>query len=286
MDTIAWPSFRATPSAFFARARQRASITTLCVALAHASACGSPPSLDVGSDDGGNRPRDARDAGDGGRCAEGATVSCACDGGVGTRVCTAGSYGACMSCLQESTAPLLCVPGVYVGTATGRYNGGISGLISGFWVDTMNGMRLNLQPSGGQGAEFVTVNSGCLQGLYLDGGVDNRAGGMITGSVDCRTGHLDGVIRNTSTALNIAGQEVRVYQKGPIHAVYDPKTRSFRGTWEEHEPPNKILGDVPGGSGEWTATLSDAGVPTNDESTFKDCWGYDFPDDLFPDAGG
>jgi hypothetical protein len=256
----------------------------LCGAAWFAAGC-AKPSLDVGSDDGGDRPGAPADSG--APCEEGATLGCECDGGAGTMTCRAGAYGPCAACVRQSSAPLLCVPGTYVGQATGTYNGGIPGVISGFQVATKNGLVFSLARNSQAGDEFAGVNSGCVRGLYADGGaVDTSSGGLITGSVDCSSGRFDGVLRNTYTAADALLRPVRVYQKGSIHAQYDANTRAFRGSWDEHEPANKLFGDVPGGGGTWSATLSDAGMlDAGAETTFKDCWGFDFPDNLFPDSG-
>jgi hypothetical protein len=248
------------------------------VLLSTTMACSEPPALSVGDDfrDSGAEPDAAAS------CDETQVgIPCSCDRGAqGTLECVAAGALVC-DCIPPDGGPAVkskCVPGTYAGRQEGTYKGGIPGFVTLVAIDIGAPMTFTLEQ---EGEEFAPVKNGCVHVPAPEGAsFEYQSVTAIEGEVDCTTGTLKGVMR-AFYMLDLGGGPQRVFFKGSMNGTYNPQTHSFEGgTWEGHEPPNLLPGDVPGGGGAWAATLVEEGAIS--EPT--DCLGVEFPEERFPDT--
>jgi hypothetical protein len=227
------------------------------------------------SDAGDEEEEDADPADDesGDECVDGDTESCACPNGTseGERHCRDGYFGICSGCpaIDEMSK---CVAGVYEGPFTGIYNGGIPDVFAFYPYEVKATMRLSLNDAIG---EFATIGDGCMR----SGDQGEGMAGWITGTVDCGTGELAGVLRAYYNMRDWwTGEPFKVFFKGKISATYNAATQSFEdGKWSGAEPKGAI--NMAGGDGEWKGTIGGDLDPTS--GSMDECLGETFPEPRF-----
>lgn len=274
----------------------RPQLISLAIAL---SACSDDAgSSDTPSDVGNAALVDAAAPLDAGPCVNQQRQACTCaSGNTGERVCSNGSFGACENCAtyDASTSTSLCVPGHYVGPMKTTFvpsAAGFCGLFTVFGGEGSGTWEFTLSASGS--TEFFQVEANtCITLMDSDAGAAMpTADGKppprlsLTGKVDCKTGELKGEIKGFYRTVSFCNSmEENYFYKGPVTAVFDPKTNSFKnGTLKLREPPVLIpLAGEAGGDGTWSATLVPEAEPVANQ---QDCFnGIMFRDDLFPDGG-
>jgi hypothetical protein len=206
-------------------------------------------------------------------CQDGDTETCTCTDGttIGERACDDGYFGICSGCpaLDETSK---CVGGVYEGPLTGTYNGGIPGWIAFYPYKVDATLRLSLNHASG---EFATIGDGCMRSGDQGGGM----AGWITGTVDCGTGELAGVLRAYYRMQDFfSGKWYKVFFKGKTTARYNADTKTFEmGQWSGAEPPG-LLSNASGG-GAWQGIITDE-TPSQ-AGSIEECLGEPFPEERF-----
>jgi hypothetical protein len=229
-------------------------------------------------------------------CVSGATATCVCDTGLGSRTCVDGQWAACGACAPPpDDGKVRCVAGRYRAHTSIAYRPSPAGICflaaPGEATQFEGDMTFTLDREGN--AEFYSVGNGCLRvdGQGEDAGpsdIDWRA--EVVGEVDCTTGVLNAEIRATYFVVSVCTLGLvptRYFAKGPMRAIYNPDTQVFEnGTVEMWEPP-VLLGGPPGGTGNWTADYE--GESTADDLDAGPCLNVPFDDSVFPasssDAG-
>jgi hypothetical protein len=204
-----------------------------------------------------------------------------------------------------ASAKAKCVPGHYEGSFEMTYTpgpAGFCGIATLFGGSGSGKFAFDLESSGS--VEFLSVGNGCVHaqsdsvdaGLVQIGaeifakGVPMHA--VLSGTVDCTTGRLQGELRGTYRSTSVCGlglAEDDFFFKGPFVGTFDPESGRFTdGTLTLHEPPVAFaLAGEPGGSGTWQAALqaADAGAPSVTQSDAGDCLGgVVFEDFELPEA--
>lgn len=213
-------------------------------------------------------------------CADGDEQACSCaGGGVGTSVCQDEEFGECTGCVAEATE--ICVPGKYVGEYMIDYWSSASSIWPGVFGPTeskpdKSKVEFNLVK---EGTEFITVGNGCFLAEESTDPNLKSSRSQLTGQLDCSTGKLTGIVRGYYAVKDGAGNWVNYFFKGPMEAMFNPKTKSFeQGKYKVQEPPVPLSFERPGGDGVWTATYKSDEVTTS----IGECLDIEFPEAMFP----